>query len=283
MTNPLHGGVGEFIRARRPADVPQVLLMEGVVSSHGIDPQGQYCIGLIGGRAMRLRRGRQSRVLRPGELGLLDPSGPHAGAPAEGEPWSCRLIIIELADLREATAEPEIGGTADLWFPEPVLRDPALANRFVSLHEDLARPASTLERQSALTAWLQDAAARSPTARRGTAVGAGPFDTPALRRARERIADDLAANVSLGELAAVAGVSKYRLVRLFRAACGGTPHAFQVTRRICRARRLLEQGVAPAEAAVLVGFHDQSHLHRHFRRRLGLTPGQYIRAFRASS
>jgi AraC-like DNA-binding protein len=282
MADPLGGGAGEYVRAWRPADVLGVVLMEGVVSSHRADPQGQYFIGLIGGRAMRLTRGRQSHVLRPGQLGLLDPSGPHTGSPAEGGPWGCRLLVIEVADLKEAAADPEAGGTADLWFPDPVLPDRALARRFAALHRDLAGPASGLERQSALTAWLQDAAAGSPSARRGTSLGARRVDHAAVRRARERIADDPAANVSLDELAAVAGVSKYRLVRLFRAACGVPPHAFQISLRVTRARRLLEQGVAPAAAAVLVGFHDQSHLHRHFRRQLCLTPGQYVRAFRAS-
>jgi AraC-like DNA-binding protein len=45
-----------------------------------------------------------------------------------------------------------------------------------------------------------------------------------------------------------------------------------------RARELLERGVPPAAAAVSVGFCDQSHLSRHFRRIVGATPGLYQRA-----
>jgi transcriptional regulator GlxA family with amidase domain len=58
------------------------------------------------------------------------------------------------------------------------------------------------------------------------------------------------------------------------------PHAFQIAQRVNRARCLLEAGVPASAAAVMVGFHDQSHLHRHFQPRLGLTPAAYAAAFR---
>lgn len=84
-------------------------------------------------------------------------------------------------------------------------------------------------------------------------------------------------NVSLDELAAVAGIGKFRLVRLVRARTGLAPHALQIAHRIRLARRLLEQGETVAGAAAATGFADQSHLHRHFQAALGWTPGQYRR------
>jgi AraC-like DNA-binding protein len=98
---------------------------------------------------------------------------------------------------------------------------------------------------------------------------------PALRRASALLCDDLAANVTLEELSAAAGVSRHRLTRLFRAAYGLPPHRFALAQRIAVARRLLERGLAVAEVAQQTGFFDQSHLHRHFRRTLGLTPARY--------
>ena len=104
---------------------------------------------------------------------------------------------------------------------------------------------------------------------------------PALRRACELLGDDLARNVTLAEVAAAAGVSRHRLTRLFRAALGLPPHRFALAQRIRAARRLLERGVAPGEVAQLTGFFDQSHLHRHFTRTLGMTPGAYAAALRS--
>jgi len=84
-------------------------------------------------------------------------------------------------------------------------------------------------------------------------------------------------NVGLDELAAAAGIGKFRLVRLFRDRNGLPPHSLQLGHRIRTARRLLEAGRSIAEVAAATGFADQSHLHRHFQRSLGLTPGQYQR------
>jgi AraC-like DNA-binding protein len=68
-------------------------------------------------------------------------------------------------------------------------------------------------------------------------------------------------------------------VRLFRERTGLPPHALQVAHRVRAARRLLEAGETIAETAAATGFADQSHLHRHFQRSLGLTPGEYQTRF----
>jgi transcriptional regulator GlxA family with amidase domain len=60
---------------------------------------------------------------------------------------------------------------------------------------------------------------------------------------------------------------------------GLPPHALQLALRIRKARRLLESGESIADVAAATGFADQSHLHRHFQRSLGLTPGEYRRSF----
>jgi AraC-like DNA-binding protein len=84
-------------------------------------------------------------------------------------------------------------------------------------------------------------------------------------------------NIGLDELAAAAGIGKFRLVRLFRNRTGLPPHALQIAQRIRAARRLLEGVETIVATAAATGFADQSHLHRHFKRSLGLTPGEYRR------
>ena len=53
------------------------------------------------------------------------------------------------------------------------------------------------------------------------------------------------------------------------------PHAYQTHRRVERARALLAAGETLSATAWLTGFADQSHLTRHFRRAVGVTPGAY--------
>jgi AraC-like DNA-binding protein len=57
-----------------------------------------------------------------------------------------------------------------------------------------------------------------------------------------------------------------------------TPHAYLDQLRVRHARELLRNGIAPADVALRTGYADQSHLTRHFRRLVGVTPGQYARS-----
>lgn len=112
----------------------------------------------------------------------------------------------------------------------------------------------------------------------GRAPFAGQAERGAMvRRAVEHIEGRLAETVTLDDLAAHAGRSKYHLLRTFSREVGMPPHAYQTRARVLRARDLLESGVPPARAALETGFADQSHLTRHFKRLLGTTPGRYAR------
>jgi AraC-like DNA-binding protein len=83
--------------------------------------------------------------------------------------------------------------------------------------------------------------------------------------------------IGLDQIGRRFGVSAFTALRTFRAETGLTPHAFQLIRRLDAAKSLLRQGNPIGQTAVEVGFSDQAHLTRHFKRALGLTPGQYLR------
>jgi AraC-like DNA-binding protein len=81
--------------------------------------------------------------------------------------------------------------------------------------------------------------------------------------------------VSLAELAALSGVSRFQLLRGFAREVGITPHAYLVQRRVRLARQLLAKGQTPVQAAMQAGFADQSHMTRAFVRQIGVTPSRY--------
>lgn len=265
----------------RPTDEDRVLLMAGQTMSYAIEPRGQYVFGVVAGQPMRSRRGRERRLVRPGGLVAWDPSDAHSGDAVEGRPWAARLMVIELADLTTLARDPDHDVLADVAFPDPVIRDPKLARRFLRLHASLEHGSTRLERDERLAEWLSDLIQRHASAR-PQRQPLTACDDRALRLALEYLADRPERNVSLDDLATAAGVGKFRLIRLFRKRMGLAPHALQVAHRIRAARRLLEHGETIAATAAATGFSDQSHLHRHFQASLGCTPREYQRRIRSN-
>jgi AraC-like DNA-binding protein len=84
--------------------------------------------------------------------------------------------------------------------------------------------------------------------------------------------------LSLADFAAVAGMSRYGVLRRFSREVGTTPHAYLTQHRVKRARAEIAAGVPIAEAAIAAGFADQSHLTRAFARQFGVSPGRYLAA-----
>jgi len=100
-----------------------------------------------------------------------------------------------------------------------------------------------------------------------------------LQRAVEYINDHLAHEVTLGEIAQAVGLSPYHFARGFKQAMGLAPHQYLTQRRVEQAQRLLlDTTLSIAEVAVRVGFYDRSHLARHMRRVLGVTPQVLIQS-----
>lgn len=87
-----------------------------------------------------------------------------------------------------------------------------------------------------------------------------------------------ARELSLKDIAQAAHLSSFHLARVFKQALGVSPHQYLIQLRVSSARWLLAAGSGErslAEVAVAVGFADQSHLTRHFKRVIGTTPRRF--------
>jgi AraC family transcriptional regulator len=98
-----------------------------------------------------------------------------------------------------------------------------------------------------------------------------------LRAVVAYIEERLDAGPSLEQLAAVARLSPYHFARQFKRATGLPPHQYVIARRVERAKQLLQGGtdLSLAEVAAGAGFSDQSQFSHHFKRLVGVTPGQF--------
>jgi transcriptional regulator GlxA family with amidase domain len=110
-----------------------------------------------------------------------------------------------------------------------------------------------------------------------------PRFTPPVRDSLQHLLANYRAPVTLDQLSAVAGRTAFQLIRLFRRELGITPHAMLIRIRIQRAKALLARGEPIAGVAADVGFVDQTHFGRHFKRILNETPARFRSAARATA
>jgi AraC-like DNA-binding protein len=149
---------------------------------------------------------------------------------------------------------------------------------------------SISDRAHALTGALVKASARTiekrflgegGTSWRSGLAFRGGLPPGALKRVQQYVEDHLAERVSIERLAAIAGLSVFHFARAFKQSQGMTPHGYLLHRRIVRAQELLGQTESPlSEIALVSGFADQSHLARHFRERVGVSPAIFRRSQR---
>lgn len=100
-------------------------------------------------------------------------------------------------------------------------------------------------------------------------------ESRAVKQVREYLEAHYEQDTSLEQLAHLTNLNPSYLVRVFHKSTGLPPHAYQTQVRIRHAKELLLQVKSISDVALAVGFADQSHLTRHFKRYVGTTPGQY--------
>ncbi|WP_433337383.1 AraC family transcriptional regulator [Spirillospora sp. CA-294931] len=227
-----------------------------------------FAIGVVlsGAEEIWFREGVER--VGPGGLVLIEPEVVHTGVASDANGWAYRVLYPSARVMADIA-----GGPGTPRFRQRLVHDREAAALVLTAH-------AAAETEDPLTAeTLLRSALRHLLRAHGDApepvapVPGGGFTAQAREVLRERLTDP----PGLQELAAQVGVAPFTLVRAFRAAYGLPPHAFLIQQRVRAARRLLRDGMPPAEVAPEVGFFDQAHLTRHFRRLVGVPPGAYQR------
>lgn len=213
-------------------------------------------------------------VTVPGEVFLVNPGEAHTGEPATPRGYIYRTLCVGVNSLaqisRECTRNRGVPS-----FREAVIRDRPLASLLSRFHRALACGSGKLECESLLLSSLTDLFVRHADEH---FVGvAARSERPAVRMAREYLESQYSTDVSLSELASVVRLSPHHLARVFQREVGLPPHAYLEQVRLRHACALLQAGHSIVRAALTVGYPDQSHFTRRFKRVFGVTPGRYLR------
>ncbi|BDC47631.1 hypothetical protein TBR22_A00790 [Luteitalea sp. TBR-22] len=212
----------------------------------------------------------RKEVVPPGTLVIHPVGESFSFRVAQGSRWGGVVLAPRLVELT-------LGGRLDM--PAAFgARDPQVVSIVNALVDETVTggPTGALYAEHLGAALALRLAACHATGRMGPRSSRGGITPQRLRRIEDYVDAHLERRLSLEELAALAELSLSHFARQFKVTTGKAPHEYVLHRRLERARQMLLQTAAPvSEISVDCGFSDPSHLVRAFRRRFGVTPGQW--------
>ena len=268
----------ERLLLRRVAILGNIDVIDASYTSHRFPPHAHadFVFAVVEGGVCQVWREGRTYTATEGDVVVLQPGDVHSVTPGTSAGWQSRAVVVPEAAMQSLERHVSRSASAAVRFDRPVIRDQRVASALSSINESLQSPSVGDHVATALRLLLEEVVDRY-------ASMAPPHSAmhPTIAAVVRHIDVHLASPLSLESLGSVANMSAFHFARLFRAQVGVPPHAYQTIRRIAAARRLLQRGATASRVAAATGFGDQSHLHRHFLRIMGMTPGQYREACRA--
>lgn len=199
----------------------------------------------------------------------------HTGQSASQAGWSYRGLSPTPAQFTQLAEDVGLASGFAPYFPQAVIEDSQMANQLSQLFTTLALSDNPLLRETMLYGVLT----RLMLKHGKTSKDLDNTRTSNVKMewVRQYIQDNLNQQISLEQLATLTDFSPFYLVRQFQKRYGLPPHAYQIQHRLRKSKTLLRQGHKVVDVATDIGFYDQSHFHRHFKRANGVTPSNYAR------
>jgi AraC-like DNA-binding protein len=204
-----------------------------------------------------------------GSLMMVNPYEVHTGyAPLETG-WTYRTIYPSLELMQQVSTQL---GLKDLpIFRQAVIQNPRLEQQFSAMHR-LQHSGSSLAAESTLLevlgTFVQHFAQSHPLVKT-------PLEPSGIAKVRTLLEDNLGQNIRLRHLANIAQVPEFTLLKAFRRIHGLPPHAYVLQKRLEAAKAALRGRSGIANIAAELGFADQAHLTRTFKKTYGITPSVY--------
>lgn len=234
-----------------------------------------YVIGCIESGRRHLWCKNREYDLEPGDLILFNPRDNHYCSPINGEALDYRAVNISPEVLAQAVKE-STGSAYEPLFSQNVIRKSDCSRSLIEVYEAIMRGAPRLEKEEAFFFLLEQVLQENTPL---DSPSVSPTPDPCIKKLCAYMEEHFAENISLDTLLAMTTFGKSYLLRLFTRQAGVSPYRYLQTVRLDRAKKFLERGITPADAAAMTGFADQSHFTNYFKEFTGLTPGQYQRIF----
>lgn len=234
----------------------------------------EYIIGIIVQGVEEINCGGKIFVAPKGSLILINPGEAHSNYSIDRQGFAYRTFYPSAKLLRQLCFDITEREASPI-FKNPVLERSDLFRSLLNLHIKLEQTISILEQESEFISIMAQLIAKHTLEK--FKVLSDVAERRFIKTAREYLEAHYMDNFSLRHLASASNISPFHLLRTFHAETGLTPFEYQTQLRVSRAKRLLRKGWSIAGAAAEIGFVDQSHLTKHFKRIVGITPGKYSR------
>lgn len=234
-----------------------------------------YVIGFIESGKRHLSCKNKEYDLNSGDLVLFNPTDNHTCEQIDDRALDYRCINIKPEIMRKAVLE--ITGRDYLpRFTQPVGYQSEQVEPLRELHIAIMEEQTDFKKEETFLFLIEQLIkeyTQTSLQSEEQEMNAG------LQAVRKHLDQHYAERITLEELSNLSGMNKYSLLRSFTRQLGITPYRYLETVRIGEAKKLLEAGVEPVEAALQTGFSDQSHFTNYFKEYIGLTPRQYQNIF----
>lgn len=225
-----------------------------------------YTIGMLTCGSQKTHIGKKvDRLYTPSVL-FLEPYQVHANLKLTDDTFSFRQYEItpeKLRQILEGKNPPGIGSN---------IEDPEMYKLLYRTFDVLTNNDSELGNDIAITTTL--------TRMFHNTMISKPINisSKSVDRVREYLHAEYVNQITLDSLADMMQISRVHVSRLFKKYVGIAPHEYLIQLRVDGAKIMLAEGTPPIEAAIANGFTDQSHLNRHFKRIIHMTPAAYARS-----
>ncbi|WP_298775546.1 AraC family transcriptional regulator [uncultured Shewanella sp.] len=234
-----------------------------------------YTVGVIEEGAQRFFRTGGDHIAPQHSIILINADEVHSGQSATEFGWSYRAMYPVPALFESISRELGLNQGAP-YFPEAVVYDEYMANMLRLGFTTLNHSNNRLLRETLIYSLLIKLVARHSKTRPSERLNVAA--TPQMLLVKQFLDDQPKVDVSLVELANLVNLSPCYLLRQFQRHFGLPPHTYQIQLRLRLAKQLIRMGDSLLNVALECGFHDQSHFSRHFKKTLGVTPGNFAKA-----
>ena len=233
-----------------------------------------YVIGLINEGNRTLTYGEKKYYIKSDDMILFNPYDNHDCRNEDNSLLKYIAVNIPKQSMEYLTYIIKDKNT--LKFKYPIIKDMGLAKQFIKVHDMIMENENEMEREELFILFMDELIDKYSKYKSLEITN----ENIKIQTIENYIKENYDKIISLDILSEISGLNKYSVIRSFTKIKGITPYRYIETIRINKSKELLKFNNDIVEVALKLGFTDQSHFTKTFKKLTGLTPGEYKNIFK---